>query len=587
MAHPAAQRASALLHAGQHAEAQRVLAEALRRSPADTQLHYLQGFATAAGGDDARAIYHMEQCCALAPQHALFHACLGELQIKRGRFDLAVKPLETAARLDPTSHATLIMLGTLHVARREYDQAEARYRQALGVAPADSKTTSNLANVFLETARADEACTLLREADARTPGRLPLALALCSTLNYVEAPTSEIVEAHRRFGALAEAISGPRVPRPTADTSPNRALKLGILSSDLRTHSVAYFVEPLLAGLDPAVCVPWVYSTTSHADDTTARLRALCPRWREVGSLDATAVATAIRADGIDILLDLNGLTGSHAVDVLLKRPAPVQLTYLGYPNSTGLSVVDGRIVDEITDPTPEADALATERLLRMDRVFLCYTPDRETLTTPAPARVPDRPVTFGSFNVIPKLSPRTMDLWAAVLRAVPGSRMLLKARSLSSPGLRERLTHSFASRGIPADRLELIPYVDSHREHLGLYQRVDIALDPTPYNGTTTTCEALIMGTPVVTLQGDRHASRVGASILRSVGLSELVAQNDAEYVSIATRLAADGARRSQLSAALRERMLTSPLCDAAGFARSFERVLRDAWAAFATAAG
>ena len=289
--------------------------------------------------------------------------------------------------------------------------------------------------------------------------------------------------------------------------------------------------------------------------------------------------AAQIREHGIDILVDLSGHTSGNRMMLFARKPAPVQLTWLGYPATTGLPTIDGRITDAVADPPGDADRLHTERLIRLDGGFLCYRPyDKAGAVAPLPARGAGH-VTFGSFNNRAKLSPRTIALWAEIMGQVPDARLLLKATQFKDAGTRERCREAFVAAGVAGERIEILAPLPDAGEHLALYGRVDIALDPLVYNGTTTTCEALWMGVPVVTLRGDRHAARVGASILTTTGLASLIAETPDRYVAIATRLAGDLDALAQLRAGMRERLRKSPLCDAAGFARAMERAYREAW--------
>jgi predicted O-linked N-acetylglucosamine transferase (SPINDLY family) len=281
--------------------------------------------------------------------------------------------------------------------------------------------------------------------------------------------------------------------------------------------------------------------------------------------------------------VDLAGHTASgHAAKsrllVFARKPAPVQVTWLGYPNTTGLKAIDYRMVDEVTDPVEEADAFASETLVRLPGGFLCYGGDDGA---PAPGPVPSLTtgtVTFGSFNSPPKLSPATLDAWAQVLTRLPEARLLLKGKPFADAATRALYHGRLAERGVGPERVELAPWLPE-QAHLALYDRIDIALDPFPYNGTTTTCQALWMGVPVVALRGDRHASRVGASLLTQIGLPDLIADSIGAYVEIAVALAGDPARLADLRHSLRLRMAASPLCDAGGFARKTEHAYRTMW--------
>jgi len=320
-------------------------------------------------------------------------------------------------------------------------------------------------------------------------------------------------------------------------------------------------------------------SNTATVDGRAGRRRGDASEWRSRVGQPAAACADIVRDLKIDILIDLAGHTAGHRLDLFTLKPAPVQMTWLGYPNTTGLDAIDYRLTDSRADPPGPADQWSSETLLRLPDCFHCYAGDE---ALPAPRfenRQADGP-TLGSFNNTAKLSDRTVSLWARVLEESPGASLLLKGHGLADPDSAAYLLSRFEDRapGV-SERIELIGWTRGQDEHLALYDRIDIALDPTPYNGTTTTCEALWMGAPVVTLEGETHAGRVGVSLLTAVGLTSLIARTEDDYVGIVRELAVNRDALFETKTGLRQRMRASPLCDAEGFARSFEAALRDAW--------
>ena len=290
-------------------------------------------------------------------------------------------------------------------------------------------------------------------------------------------------------------------------------------------------------------------------------------------------LAERIRADGIDILVDLAGHTAKNRLRVFARKPAPVQVTWLGYPNTTGLEAIDYRLVDAVTDPVGEADAWASETLVRLEGGFLCYGGLKDAPEPTVPPCLKTGTVTFGSFNNPAKVSAATFDAWATLLSRLPQARLLLKGTPFADAATRALFLARLGERGVAAERIELVAWLPGAAAHLALYHRVDIALDPFPYNGTTTTCEALWMGVPVVTLRGDRHAGRVGASLLSQIGLTDLIANSVEEYVEIALALARNPGRLDELRRTLRPRMAASPLCDGRAFARKIEAAFRTMW--------
>ena len=418
-----------------------------------------------------------------------------------------------------------------------------------------------------------------RKAAALDGGHVLARLNAVFALNYSDTATpAEIYAAHRETGRWLEGRCAAEAPALRAERR-ERRLRLGYLSSDFRTHSVAHFIVPVLEAHDADRFEVFAYYTHHREDEVTARVRQACSIFRAVAELTDGALRQRFVDDGIDVLIDLNGLTERNRMTVLAMRAAPVQMSWIGYPNTTGLSSVDFRIVDAVTDPPGSAEAFATERLLRMPQVFSVYGPPADA---PAAQRRPveaSGAVTFGSFNALPKLNEALLRVWAKILLRLPGSRLLLKNSALRYRAPRERIAGVLARCGIGAERLEFAGHTPGQREHLEHYHRVDISLDTHPYNGTTTTCESLYMGVPVVARAGTDHRSRVALSQLRAVGLESLVASDENTFVTIAADLAADPVRLAALSSGLRERMLSSPLTDARAFTRSLEDAVQRAW--------
>jgi predicted O-linked N-acetylglucosamine transferase (SPINDLY family) len=351
-------------------------------------------------------------------------------------------------------------------------------------------------------------------------------------------------------------------------------VKIGYVSGDFRRHSVANFLFPLFENHDRSAVTVYCYNNNAWNDDVTERLCGVADHWRRISGLPDETVAVMIAEDGIDILVDLSGHTAHNRLSLFARQPAPVQVTWLGYPGSTGVEAIRYRLVDSITDPAGDGDGYYSETLIRLEHGFLCYAP---LDPAPAPAmRSAGDQIRFGSFNNPAKLSSATLNLWSKLLQAVDRSELVLKGRSFADPAMRHMVLERFQKRGIAEERLVLLEHMAAPDRHMGAYGEMDIALDPFPYNGTTTTCEALWMGVPVITLLGDRHSSRVGASLLTRVGLQDLIATDEEDYIRLGAKLAADHARRAALRGTLRQTMQNSPLCDGPGFARRLEAAYR-----------
>jgi protein O-GlcNAc transferase len=417
-----------------------------------------------------------------------------------------------------------------------FDEAIRCCERAFEIAPGSTATLGVLWRLFA----GDVAGLLvhLRKALERNPGNAAWHSDLLLCMNYVSAlGADEVFAEHRRWaerhgrGAASHAV-------PEADAT--RRLRVGYVSPDFRSHSVCFFVEPILAQHDAAQVETFCYMTAPVTDAATERLRALAHQWRNIADFSDVQAEQQIRADGIDILVDLAGHTSGNRLTLFARQPAPIQITYLGYPHSTGLATIHYRLTDALADP-PGAERWHSEELVRLPGGFLCYLPPREApAVMPLPARTAGH-ITFGSFNHLTKIDANTIDAWAQIMRATPTSRLVLKSKGFRHALARRRFLELFHERGIDAARIELHGHVHARVDHLALYHRVDIALDTFPYNGATTTCESLWMGVPVVSLAGERHAGRVGKSLLGQVGLPELVAENVPEYVRVAFELATD----------------------------------------------
>ncbi|MEO5961644.1 MAG: tetratricopeptide repeat protein [Opitutaceae bacterium] len=380
--------------------------------------------------------------------------------------------------------------------------------------------------------------------------------------------------------AYGRAVGGGGAPafRNTPDAS--RRLRLAVVSPDLRAHSCAFFLEPLLQHLDRERFEIYLYHDHFREDEVSARFRALADLWRNFVGQPHAVVEAAIRADAPDIIIDLAGHTGmTNRLPLFARRLAPVQVTYLGYPNTTGVSAMDYRLTDLVADPVGESDRFATEKLLRFAPTAWTYAPPADAPALVAPPCCTAGYVTFGCFNNAAKIGDGVLRLWSRVLQRVPEARLHLKGRGFSEQTVRERYQERLVRHGIPVERVELLERTADTRSHLALYNEVDIALDTFPYHGTTTTCEALWMGVPVVSLVGDQHMSRVGASLLRAAGHPEWLALREDEYVGIAAELAADRLRLAAIRTTLRSNMRRGPLLDHAAQASFFAAALQGCW--------
>lgn len=557
---------------------------ALQSNRSDAEACNLMAFLSQSDKKGQQAVYYAGLAAAAQPLSAVYQANLGKHLGLVGESARAVKHLLRASELAPGDASIHRDLAHALFTVKSYTDAAEHAGHAVRIEPDNRANAEANALALIHLGRASEAVDSMRDHVARHPGDARSLSLLAFTMNYAPGVSpEEIFIVHRAFGEALRRAADPGRQRdsPTSARSAGMsdlAPTVAFLSPDLKSHSVAYFLEPLLRATTPADARVVLYATAPGEDATTVRLRGLAQRFTDVSALGAEALAERIRADKVDIAIDLAGHTNPVALYALAFRPARLTGTFLGYPNTSGLNSVNVRLVDSTTDP-PGAEAYSVEQLLRLDPCFIVYQPPSDA---PDPAEAPSLrhgSVTFGSFNSNQKFNRPLLDLWAGVLRAVPQSRLLLKNAGLSDAGLRERIQTHFRSNEIAPDRVELLGWIDAPGGHLGAYAHIDIALDTFPYHGTTTTCEALYMGVPLISRIGSVHASRVGLSLLKAIGVSELAAETDEDYIRLARELAADEPRRIDWRTTLRPRMTRSPLMDYGGYARRFWATLLAAW--------
>jgi predicted O-linked N-acetylglucosamine transferase (SPINDLY family) len=535
----------ALISAGQVAEAEKTLREAVRLNPA-------------------------------------FVDCWDKLAYclkAQDRLQEAVGCHQRAVDLDPKRAATWCNFGLTLGLMGQNEEALKCHRRAAEADPKYSEAYFGLAQALQRMHRNHEAVAAYDRFLILVPSNVAARSYRLLALNHCEGISREaLFLEHVRFG---EAVGPSRPPGFQCRPDPERRLRVAFLSPDLRTHSCAYFLEPLLRHLPSEQFELLLYHDHFRTDDMSARLRGQASVWRNFVGQPNRLVESTIRSDGPDVLFDLAGHTGmTNRLPLFARHLAPVQITYLGYPNTTGVPAMGYRFTDAVVDPEGEADAFATEKLVRFSPTAWCYAPPREAPpVAPLPALRDGAVITFGCFNTPAKFSDSMFAVWGEVLRAVPGSRLVLKGQGLGESGVRAGYVDRFVQTGIDPSRVEFIERTAGTAEHLALYHRVDVALDTFPYHGTTTTCEAMWMGCPVVTLLGDRHAARVTASLVTAVGHPEWVARSRSDYVAIAAGLASDVSALAGLRARLRSEMENSGLLDHAGQASRFGAAIRACW--------
>jgi Flp pilus assembly protein TadD len=558
-----------------------------QREPRNVDAANTLGLILFEAGQLEPARYQLERAVALAPRLHHLHNNLGNIRLAARDIHGAIAAYRRAIELGPPDYyMPHVGIARAYMAAEDLDHATAHAMTAVRLRPDRIEAVNALAGAFLLSGRVEELLATVKElwgvggAFTPTPAqRVMIGKMIVLPLNYSDRLTpEEIFEEHRRLGTLLQEMVPPD-PRPFLNTpDPDRPLHVAYISQDFRNRSAAHFIEPILAHHDRGSFRAFCYYNNYDNDEMTDRLRSLAHAWRNVADLDEPALAELIRNDRIDILVDLTGHTGGNRVQVLCYRPAPVQCTYMGYANTTGIPACQYRFVDALTDP-PGAERLATEQLIRLDGCFLCYAPPRHAPDVAPPPYQSRGQITFGSFNTHAKVSEAVWDAWCDILKQLPDARLLLKNLSLGDPGVRARARQAIQTRGVDPDRVEMRGETRGKDEHMATYHLVDIALDTFPYNGTTTTMEALWMGVPVVSVAGNSHVSRVGVSLLTNLGLAELLAPTRPDYVRLAVELARDPARLAHYRATLRDRVARSGICDAPAFVRRLEAVYRSLW--------
>lgn len=601
---------AALRDLGRLGEAAACYERALADSPADAQVYVNYGAVLRDLGRPADAESCYRKALDMAPDAPLAHFNLGNALRDQGRLDEAVssyrravalepgatgflinlgnalrdsgKPAEAvtvygqARELEPGNPETLVNLGNAHKELGELEQAVSLYHQALSIRPDMAEIHYNLGTVFQDQCLLADAVACYRRVLELKPDHTVAHSNLLMNIQYdLEISPEDLLRESRAWDTVQ--LAGIAVtPHPRNAPDPERPLRIGYVSGDLRRHPVGYFLDGVLKCHDPEQFRVHCYANQSFGDDLTERLRDNSAVWREIFGRSDDEVADLIRADDIDILVDLAGHTARNRLMVFGRKPAPVQATWAGYVGTTGLSAMDYLISDDRETPGG-TDHWYAESIMRLPDCYVCYTPpDYAPPVAPLPASG-NGYATFGCFNNLAKINPAVIGLWIELLREIPDARLLMVTKALGDPGISRRFRDAFDAGGV-GERVDFRGMVP-HRELLGKYGDVDVALDPFPYSGGLTTLESLWMGVPVITLGGDRFASRHSLSHLAAAGLPELIAGDRTEYVGKAVSLAGDLPRLAELRRSMRDRLAASPLCDAPRFTRNLEQAYRNMW--------
>ncbi|MFT3817918.1 MAG: tetratricopeptide repeat protein [Rubrivivax sp.] len=612
------QAVAGALRAGMTALAHTLAQELVDAHPGHAEAHLSLGRVLALQGRLPEAAASFRQAAALRPDHAEAHAHLSTVLIEQGELAAAEAPCRRALALRPghgpwQGNLALVLLGlgraieaeaaarravalapayapahnTLGIALLEQGrlaEAEACYRQAAALSPGYAEAHNNVGVVLIEQGRFAEAEACCRRALALQPGYHEAHSNLIFALNYVEAASPEALrDEARRYGqAVSQAAGAPCEPWRCEVAVPPTRLRVGFVSGDLREHPVGHFLQGVLARIDRGRFELIAYPSSDRHDAMTARLQPLFECWRPLVGLDDGAAAACIHDDGVQVLIDLAGHTAHNRLPVFARRPAPLQLAWLGYCGTTGLAQIDAVLGDPQVTPAAE-EAHFVERIVRLPETYFCFTPPDEPIEVGELPALASGALTFGCFNNAAKLGDGVIALWSRLLQALPDARLLLKNKQLADPAFAKALAQRFQARGVAPARL-LLEGPSNRADYLRAYRRVDIALDPFPFPGATTSLEGLWMGVPFITRRGSRFVGHNGETIACNAGLADWIADDDEAYLALARRWAADLPGLARLRAGLRDRVLASPLFDAARFARHFEAALQALWDGYTT---
>lgn len=537
-------QAAEYLRAGRLSEAERALQILLRERAADGEARYLLGLVALQAGNGPAAAVLLVPAAKRFPENAAAQYNAGVALVMSDRFDDAAEHFRRALTLDPGMAAAWNNLGNIAKAFGDVEEATTNFERAVALSPSDSVSRSH----HLICAHYD------------------------SRFSH-----DQLFRLHRLWAERYAAPFYPRTPPTVQNPDPERRLRVGLVSPSFNGKIVGQFLRGVLPHLREANLQVFAYSSTLETDQMTQALRQCVDRWREIGGLDDEEAARLIRSERIDILIDLAGHAPGNRLLVFARKPAPLQVSWLDYFDTTGLDSIDYLITDPRTTPAGSPQRFA-EQLIFLPETRLCWTPPEFAPPVAVPPLGRYGRITFGSYNRADKLNPGLLAVWARILAHVPQARLLLKGVAYAQSEVRRHFGERFARLGVSSDRIEWRG-PSSHAELLAEYAEIDIALDTTPYNGGATTCDALWMGVPVIALRAERMIARQSAAMLDCIGHGEFVADSLEGYVELAVGLAADSARLAALRTELRDAMMQSPLCDGRRFARDFAAALRKVW--------
>jgi protein O-GlcNAc transferase len=557
--------------------------QALALQPAFAEAHYNLGLALFELGrlQEAEAAYRA--ALKLQPRYLEALSNLGVVLSAQKRFEESLAVNQKAIGLQPNLAKAHNNQGNVLKELLRYGEAEKALKRAFQLEPDSAETCLNMGNLLKEVGRLDEAQAQYQRAVSLDPTDMEVFSNLLMTANYLPQPqVGELLALSRSYGDAVQRLAQPYTAWPNTPEM-DRPIRVGLVSGDLRQHPVGYFLDSVLPALTAHAAGRielYGYATQAESDAFTQRIQACCAGWLCVTGLSDQAMAAQIREDGIDILIDLAGHTAHNRLPVFAWKPAPVQVSWLGYFATTGVAAIDHLIADPWTLPA-NLDASFTEHIWRLPETRLCFTPPEADVPVSVRPDSSAGHVTFACFNNLIKMNDEVVSLWAQVLQAVPGSKLLLKAQQLGSEAVRKQVKARFAQQGVAASRL-MLEGASERASYLAAYHRVDIGLDPFPFTGGTTTVESLWMGVPVLTLAGHSMIARQGVGLMVNAGLPDWVATDKADYIAKAVAHAADKPALAALRAGLRQQVMASPVFDAPRFAGHFAAALSGMWQAW-----
>ena len=570
-----------LVHIGRHSEAAAAFQTAIDLSPKHVEATNNLGAVLKTIGRPDLAIDLFKKAIELKPDFVSAYSNLAGALSDVGQKKEALEAVDNALSRRPRLSKERFMRGILLRELNRYDEAVEELEHCIEIDPANVGARTSLGYAYLERGELDAAMTALTKSVELAPDAQTHSNVLMTASYHPGYSPADILAVHQSWAKLHELPHRSKWKPHDNDRDPDRKLRIGYVSPDFRGHSVASFLEPVLEFHDHEQFEIFGYAHMSNTDVHTWRLRARVDQWRETSNLNPDQVAAQIREDKIDILVELAGHTANNALTTFARKPAPVQINMIGFPSTTGLTSMDYRVTDALCDPPGMTDEFNTETLIRLPHVFWCYQPPHSSPDVgPLPADAAEGRLTFASVNNFTKVTPQVQNLWAQLLLAVPNSRLILQASALSSQRTCDLVLERFKRMGVEPGRIEFRTTTDFGTFLRFLNEEVDITLDPFPFNGGTTTCHSLWMGVPVITLTGDRHASRMSLSMLTAIGLPEFIGADEAGYVDVGRRIAADLPHLRAVRAGMRDRLKASPLLDGAGYTRDLEAAYRKVWA-------